>query len=393
MNRLFPIVGQQDILERLHRIANRDRYANAYLFHGPEGTGKEALAMEFAALMNCQDSGDRPCGECRGCKQMRHLQHPNLSLIFALPGGKSHDDPLKGLSETVIESLQESILAKSENPYQKLRIKRARDIKISSIRQVQKNLHMGLPEQGRKIVLIFEAERMNTAAFNSILKIVEEPPSHTSFIFCTSALHLIPETIQSRCQLVSFPQLSEDEILNGLSRYVDNTDADTAGRIARMAAGDFGFALALAETSLEEWEAKIIRFFQAVMSGKPLPFREQVEDLQTLSNESAIHLKRFLLLIQLWIRDARLWSEMENPDQLIFRQMVDKIKKFVNRYQSMDYDSAQILLENAVDFIDRNVYIRLALYSLQIQLHQAIHGNLKEKQYGNRHRYNTNRIR
>ncbi|MBS1271092.1 MAG: DNA polymerase III subunit tau [Candidatus Marinimicrobia bacterium] len=393
MKTLFPIVGQRAILEMLHQIAENDRYANAYLFHGPRGTGKEAVAIEFAAIMNCQSEDERPCGTCKGCKQMRHLQHPNLTQIFALPGGSGDRDPLKGLSESVIEDIQEAVLNKSENPYQKIRIQRAQNIKISSIRQMQKNIHMGLAESGRKIVLIFEAERMSTEAFNSILKIVEEPPPHTSFIFCTGAIHLIPETIQSRCQMAPFRLLTTEEIINGLDDYASLESGEKVKRIARMANGDFGFALALADRNLEELEAQIVKFLQAIMGGKPLAIKEQVDYLRSLTSESGLTLYRFLQLIQLWMRDAHLWSETENLNQLVFQQMIDKIKKFVEHYEYMDYDSAQILLENAVDFIERNVYIRLALYSLQVQLHQAIHGKLQEKIYGHRHRYNPNSIR
>lgn len=129
------------------------------------------------------------------------------------------------------------------------------------------------------------------------------------------------------------------------------------------------------------------------MSGKPLAFKEQTDFLQQIGADSKLGLNRFLLLIQLWMRDARLWSETENLDQLVFQQMLDKIKRFVDFYSRADYTTIQVLLENAVDFIDRNVYIRLALYSLQLQLYQAIHGKLQEKQYGNRHRYNTNSFR
>ena len=389
MNHLFSIVGQTRILSMLHSVAEEGRYANAYLFHGPRGTGKEAMAMEFAAIMNCQSSGERPCGECQGCIQMRQLQHPNLQLLYALPGGRSSDksDPLKGLSADLIETIQETVLEKSRNPYMKIAIPRAQNIKISSVRAMQKEIHLGLAEEGRKVVLIFEAERMTKEAFNSILKIVEEPPDHTSFIFCTSALHQIPETIQSRCQLVPFRPLTKEEIQSGLQNNANITTEEIRKRIARISEGDFGFALSLAEKDLDTQEEQILDFLRAAMQGHALTIREQVDSLEALHHDSKIEFRRFLSLVQLWFRDARLWEEIEDPEQLAFPQHLDKIQAFLSRYKSVDYTTVQVLLENAVDFIMRNVYIRLALNSLLIQLHRAIHGNLRGKPYGERHRY------
>lgn len=383
MDTLFPIIGQQKILQMFHRIADQKRFANAYLFHGPDGTGKEAMAMEVAALMNCQSDTQKPCGKCIGCKQMHHLQHPNLQLLFALPGGSTSnkDDPLKGLGESVIEEVQQAIANKSRHPYQKLRISKAQNIKISSVRAMQKAIHFGLAEKGRKVVLIFEAERMNKAAFNSILKVVEEPPSDTSFIFCTSALHHIPETIQSRCQLVPFRLLSQSDIVAGLEHQAE-LENHTIGQISRMAFGDYGFALELAETGVEEHQDEVVRFLQAVMGGRALPIREQVGKLEEMYNASPLQLKRILSLIQLWFRDAHLWDETEDQEQLTFTGMLDKIQRFVEYFPDADYPVLQRLLENAVDFIERNVYIRLALYSLLVQLHQAIQGKMIGQLHG-----------
>lgn len=395
MKTLFPIVGQQHILEMLHLVVETERIANAYLFHGPAGTGKEAMALEFAALMNCQSDGDRPCGVCQGCKQMRSLQHPNLQILFALPGGDSGDksDPLRGLSDSVLEQIQEAILTKSQNPYRKIRIPKAQNIKISSIRAMQKRAYLGRAEPGRNVVLIFEAERMNTAAFNSILKIVEEPPMETTFVFCTDAVHLIPETIRSRCQMVSCRVLTDKEIHAGLKLLTGQSDADKFKAIARLADGDFGFALSLAEQNISDQEEAVIQFIRSVMQGQGLPIKEQVDHLAELYKRSPLDMKRFLRLVQLWFRDAKIWSETEDRARLVFQRLEDKIQRFVDFYPAADYESVQAVLENAVDFIERNVYIRLALFSLQVKLHLTIQGKLKGIQYGSYHRFNTNRFR
>ena len=390
MNTLFPVIGQKDVLDMLHRVDAADRYANAYLFHGPQGVGKEAVAMEFAAIMNCQSDKDKPCGECKGCKQMRSLQHPNVHLIFALPGGGSGTDPLKGLSEEVIETIQKAIAGKSKNPYSKIQVKNAQNIKISSIRAMQKDVHLAKSEAGRKIVLIFEAERMNKSAFNSILKIVEEPPEDTSFIFTTNSLHQIPETIRSRSQQVPLRLLTEEDILEGLQTFVPSLEDSSMEQISRLSNGDFGFALSLSRKNLQDLEGQVIDFIRAVMQGQAIAINEQVQNLEKMSD---LERNRFLLLIQLWFRDANRWAETESDDRIIFHQMLDKIQGFVDYYPEMNYQSAQILLESSVDYVERNVYPRLALFSLIVQLHQATQGTLEDISYANRQRYQSNYLR
>ena len=390
MNTLFPVIGQKDVLDMLHRVDKTERYANAYLFHGPQGVGKEAVAMEFAAIMNCQSEQNKPCGECKGCKQMRSLQHPNVHLIFALPGGGSGTDPLKGLSEEVIEIIQKAIAKKSENPYSKIQIKNAQNIKISSIRAMQKDVHLAKSEAGRKIVLIFEAERMNKSAFNSILKIVEEPPEDTSFVFTTNSLHQIPETIRSRSQQVPLRLLTEEDILQGLHTFVPSMEKTTMEQVSRLSNGDFGFALSLSQKNLQDLEGQVLDFIRAVMQGRAITINEQVKALETLSD---LERTRFLLLVQLWFRDANRWAETESDDRIIFRQMLDKIQGFVEYYPDMNYQSAQILLESSVDYVERNVYPRLALFSLIVQLHKATQGTLEEINYANRRRYQSNYLR
>ncbi|MBD3273956.1 MAG: AAA family ATPase [Candidatus Marinimicrobia bacterium] len=390
MNTLFPVIGQTDVLDMLHRVDATDRYANAYLFHGPQGVGKEAVAMEFAAIMNCQSEQNKPCGECKGCKKMRSLQHPNAHLIFALPGGGSGTDPLKGLSEEVIEIIQKAIARKSENPYSKIQIKNAQNIKISSIRAMQKDVHLAKSEAGRKIVLIFEAERMNKSAFNSILKIVEEPPEDTSFIFTTNSLHQIPETIRSRSQQVPLRLLTEKDILHGLEMFAPSLDKSDMEKISRLSNGDFGFALSLSRKNLQDLDTQVLDFIRAVMQGRAIAINEQVQTLEKLSD---LERTRFLLLVQLWFRDANRWAKTESDDQIIFRQMLDKIQGFVEYYPEMNYQSAQILLESSVDYVERNVYPRLALFSLIVQLHKATQGILEEINYANRHRYQSNYLR
>src|SRR5690349_10336405 len=95
------IIGQARIKQVLRSAVSSNRLAHAYLFSGPEGTGKSAMAIELAKVMNCEKGGPDSCGRCPSCLKMQTLQHPNLHLVFPLPVGKNEkygDDPYAKLS-------------------------------------------------------------------------------------------------------------------------------------------------------------------------------------------------------------------------------------------------------------------------------------------------------
>ena len=109
------IVGQQEIWNRLLSIFRRNRIGNAYLFHGPAGSGKEAMAVRFASLLNCQKPSGSPCFSCPSCSKFDSLQHPNLTIIVPFPRNKvidKNDPPLKALAPKTAELLTELMTKK-----------------------------------------------------------------------------------------------------------------------------------------------------------------------------------------------------------------------------------------------------------------------------------------
>src|SRR5512137_2131223 len=105
---LWPmVIGQHRVKELLRRAFESHRIPHAYLFTGPDGVGKDAMAIELARTLNCEHLDRAPCGACGSCTKMTTLQHPNLILVVALPTGKSGSEtPLGGLSAGEIETIQ-----------------------------------------------------------------------------------------------------------------------------------------------------------------------------------------------------------------------------------------------------------------------------------------------
>lgn len=171
------VVGQQHIIKTLQNAISLNKVAHAYLFCGPRGTGKTTLAKIMAKALNCiHGPSIEPCDECEICKGIQ-----------------------KGIISDVVE-----IDAASNNG--------ADDIR--ALRETVKFL----PAHGKyKVYIIDEVHMLSNAAFNALLKTLEEPPAHVIFILATTEPYKLPNTILSRCQRFDFQSISMDDILKRLN--------------------------------------------------------------------------------------------------------------------------------------------------------------------------------
>jgi len=253
--KIDPLEIQPDIWKWLKRYHSQDKVASAYLFAGPEGSGKEAIAIAFAKLLNCEAVTDQPCDACPSCQRINVLQHENLTLVFPLPREGSvsgGDDPLKGLSNKTMAAINEAITRKARDPFYKINIPRANTIPISTVREIRKSAYLKTAVTGRRIILIFDAHLLGTgegAAANALLKILEEPPAHVKFIFATTEPNKVLATIQSRCQRYDFRNISIGDIANHLKTLLNQEQVafedDLVLSVAKMANGSMRDGLSL----------------------------------------------------------------------------------------------------------------------------------------------------
>ena len=207
--------------KQLSKMYENNTLPHAFLFHGNEGIGKEAHAIAFAVLLNEEHSSN---------KKFKKFQHPNIDLIIPLPRDKTINkkaSALSALSEKSIELLIQKKQEKMKFPYQKIFFDKKNTILINSIRDIKKNIHLAYSDNGYKVFLIFEAEKLcfpRSEAGNALLKILEEPPKRTIFILVTSQKNKILNTILSRCCEFYFENLSINDINNYLLTNSYNID-------------------------------------------------------------------------------------------------------------------------------------------------------------------------
>ena len=171
------VVGQEHIERTLKNAIDQGKVSHAYLFCGPRGTGKTTTARILAKALLCKNGPTtEPDGTCEECQAIAQGTHPDVYELDAA-------------SRTGVENVREEIIS---------RVSYA-------------------PTRGKwKVYIIDEVHMLSTAAFNALLKTIEEPPGHVAFILCTTDPQKVPETIQSRCQRFDFHRISIESIVSRL---------------------------------------------------------------------------------------------------------------------------------------------------------------------------------
>jgi DNA polymerase-3 subunit delta' len=197
---LDTVTGQEVAMTFLRGAAERPHHA--YVLAGPEGSGKSIAARAFVAALLCHAGG---CGTCRDCSLALRDQHPN---------------------EFVVEP-------------------EGRDIHIDTIREeIWQPAYRTAPEPGRKVFVVREADRLSPAAADTMLKVLEEPPLDTVFVLLSARAHELPDTILSRCHVVTFSALPEAFVVAQLEG--EGVDSGHALLAARLSGGNVGRARRMA---------------------------------------------------------------------------------------------------------------------------------------------------
>ena len=203
------VVGQSHITETLRRQTAQGRLSHAYLFTGTRGTGKTTCAKILAKAVNCQHPADGdPCGQCPACQG---IDNGSLLDVLELDAASNNGvDHVRALRDEAVYS-------------------------PASVRY--------------RVYIVDEVHMLSTAAFNALLKILEEPPAHLIFILATTELHKVPATILSRCQRFAFKRIMPRDIASRLLYVAEQEgmelEPDAAALLARLSDGALRDALSL----------------------------------------------------------------------------------------------------------------------------------------------------
>ena len=375
------ILGQEHIKNHLTQSANLGRIPHAQLFIGPEGSGTLPMAIAYAQYILCGNSSGENNGDNQACNlKFQKLSHPDLH--FAYPTVSTESVKTKPKSIDFIREWREFF---TQNPYGGLFDwyavlgvqNKQGEIRVDDATEILKSLSLKSYEGGYKIMIIWMADKLNIAASNKLLKLLEEPPEKTVFILISENEEDIIQTIRSRCQILQFNGLSEAVIAEALVAR-QNIELKLASKIAHQAQGNYNAALHLLHDDaddypFEEWFVTWVRAaFKA--KGNAAAIQDLIlwsEKIASLGREAQ---KKFLQFCMEMFRQALLLN-YETPSLVYFEPKVDKFKlenfaPFVNGNNIHDIFKE---LSDAMYHIERNGNAKIILTDLSIKLTRLIH--------------------
>lgn len=218
--RFADIIGHQELKRRLVESIDKGRVSHAQLFSGAAGAGTLPLAIAYAQYLNCPHrSGGDSCGECPSCRQISEMAHPDVHFVFPVnkQGKKSGE---KIISSNFLAPWREIVTSTGgyfsrQQWYDMLNLGKTLQgqINVAEAEEIIRRLSFKSLESEYKVMIIWQAETMNSEAANKLLKILEEPWQKTLFLLITDRPDLLLTTIRSRTQQIHIPCLEADDML------------------------------------------------------------------------------------------------------------------------------------------------------------------------------------
>ncbi|MBT8341735.1 MAG: DNA polymerase III subunit delta' [Desulfatitalea sp.] len=340
----FDAIRGQDLPVKILRHYMRSgRVPHALLFTGIEGIGKRTTARLFAMALNCTRSpagggtpetaaGDAPCGQCRVCRRIVAGKHPDVIELA----------PIKGI------------------------------LRIEQIRHLLAGLAMKPFSAPQRVVLIGDAQAMNAAAANALLKMLEEPPEATTLILTAHQRADLLPTIASRCRHLRFSPLASADIVVLLRSALDISD-EAAGAVAESAEGSYTRALRLAQAgwlARRDWLLRATGLDQPPTS-TPRPLTWALALSAQLAGQKD-RIETDFEILKSWIRDLSVWPYL--PARIIHRD-----REATLAHVGATLGAGQLLdlwevLEKAEKNIAANGNLRLTLDVMTLRMAQVVKG-------------------
>ncbi|MCD8084532.1 MAG: DNA polymerase III subunit delta' [Clostridiales bacterium] len=319
MQSFHDIVGHDQIKAHFQNAIKYHKVSHAYILAGEAGMGKKSLANAFSLALLCERGGTEPCMQCHACKQVLSGSHPDLIHV-------THEKPNSIGVDDIRRQINDSIVVRPYN-------------------------------NGYKIYIVDEAEKMTQQAQNALLKTIEEPPPYAVILLLSANPDLFLPTILSRCVQLKLKPLRDSVVRDYLTEKLGIPEVD-AEIFATFARGNLGKAIAL--SSSDEFKHMANEVLGILRHVKEADISDLLEDIRRMK-EDKLDIHECLEFMQLWYRDILLYKVTRDINQLIFKdefRLINEISK------NSGYDGLERILEaieKAKVRLDANVNMELAM--------------------------------
>ncbi len=326
------IVGHYQVIEYMRRVIKDDKVTHAYLFNGPDGTGKSVLAKLFAKTLQCREGLGDPCLKCRSCLQADSGNHPDIIFV-------------KGEKEGIIG--------------------------VDDIRkQVNEDIYIKPYSSRYKIYIIDNAEEMTPGAQNALLKTIEEPPEYGIVMLLANNKDKLLITVRSRCVTLNMQPLDDESIRSYLMER-HGISADDARIAAAYGSGNLGRALEFSlNAGKREIQEKVLDMVRNIDSLYIYELKSAIKEISTYN----VSLTDVLDMMLIWYRDLLMLKATGDIDLLNYRNEYSYFKDKARILSYSGLDSIIESIEKAKARLEANASPEIVLEMLLI--------NIKENQNG-----------
>lgn len=312
---LDDILGNEHIVEHFKKAIENNKISHAYIINGEKGMGKRTVAKAFAMTLLCEEKGTVPCMKCHSCVQALTDNNPDLITI-------TPDKPTT--------------------------------LSIDHIRQILVNdVELKPYSNSHKVYIVEDAELMNNAAQNAILKTIEEPPEYAVIILLTTNISALLQTVLSRCVKLDMQPLKKEVVKKYLmeKEKVVDYQADIA---VSFAGGNLGKAIELSKS--QDFAGMLDEVIQLLRYIKDMQAYEVVAAVKRASDYK-FRFTDYIDLMILWFRDVLVYKASQNVNELIFKDEIQTIKEHAAKssYNGIEQileamDKAKLRLKANVNF-------------------------------------------
>lgn len=327
MSKFKDIVGQEKIKEHLQNAISMDKVSHAYIISGERNCGKEFMAKVFAQTLLCENPQDQePCEICHSCIQANTQNNPDIIFV-------SHEKP--------------NVIGVD-------------DIRI----QINQTVDIRPYSGEKKIYIINDADLMTIQAQNALLKTLEEPPKYVVIILLTNNLEVFLPTVLSRCVVLDFKPVKDEDIKEFLmsSMQIPDYKADICVAFAR---GNVGKARLLAKS--EEFDKVKDEALALLKNIHDMEINEIVASIKKIS-EYKLDVNDYLDIFSIWYRDVLLFKATHDANGMVFREEIQYIIKASDRSSYEGIETVIDALEKCKSRLKANVNFELSMELLLLTI-------------------------